>query len=543
MIIKHSRGKASAVESLKQSGFTGSKGVDEVASALAVDSVLHAKNFDVDFDGGLILRKPIVCLENIPEVKISGGRIDTTVLYTKYLYDKEYLLVLREDTQGVQYLGIFKNGEPSALRLRWTSWQDYTEYGAPLTANSSGYVPLSYLDLKHLHFINTATSSVCTYCYVNIADPVFRRADATYPDASSTDLFYTNLYDYSNSSPIKVFKPRTIIISTSLETGVDFDLSITTPDVSTISSTQDLALDVNLDADNPYALRDVYDTSAPTVKNIIAYVPTRTVSGITTIAPEEVYQRSDSVETRSSYVAPAAVTTAFDPGYFAGITAALPEIENVPVTHHFLEWNLAFPDVDAEAGIHFPIHIPRDFTNEYKINIGANIWVRVQLASGAETHHVLIQVGDLSTEVYALAGGRDLRFSSVPFTDSPIHAVSNIKFTTDFYVPTIELTPYASAEIANVFTSSEVAANVLHAFISNGYRDTDIPYTVHGLSGYYVTALADVPDIVNTKLDDYDLYQHAVAHRTTLSFKYPVFNSKYAWRTATFRYGPAPGWS
>ena len=48
-------------ESLNQSSFTGLKGIDYSKAPTNNNTVLNSVNFDVDYDGGLILRKPLVC--------------------------------------------------------------------------------------------------------------------------------------------------------------------------------------------------------------------------------------------------------------------------------------------------------------------------------------------------------------------------------------------------------------------------------------------------------------------------------------------------
>ena len=117
-------------------------------------------------------------------------------------------------------------------------------------------------------------------------------------------MCYKPLYDLSYSGPEGgLYKPRTITITLSDDDTVDFDIIISTPDINTLSTSDTLQLDINLDLDNPYAIRDVYNTSAPTVNGIIAYVPTVTANGRTDIDFSNRSQNSEEVS-RSAILSP-----------------------------------------------------------------------------------------------------------------------------------------------------------------------------------------------------------------------------------------------
>lgn len=302
MISKNSRRVTGSVERLKQGGFTGVKGVDVNGSVLSTDTVLHTKNLDVHLDGSLTLRKPVICISEVPDVVLEGEIISTDLVYYGHLFDKDFTIAIRKDSENNQYLGIFKDGTFSTVRLHWVSWQDYTSYYKTLEPYSSnGFYKLNFLDLKNLSIVNTATSSVITNVFVDIANSTFVRTEAEYPDEHSTDLFYSKLYDYNSyTEPISLFKPRTVSISKSTALSVVFDLNIVTPDVNTIQTSDILSLNANLDLDNPYSIRDTYNTLAPTVKGILAYAPTLTLEKHPVISPESISAVSDSKTVNTS---------------------------------------------------------------------------------------------------------------------------------------------------------------------------------------------------------------------------------------------------
>ena len=83
MISKRTRKSTRSVEQLKQGSFTPAKGMDEKTSVLDTEHVLFTKNLTADFDGGLILRKPIKKISDIPEVEIEGTVVNSDVIPVK----------------------------------------------------------------------------------------------------------------------------------------------------------------------------------------------------------------------------------------------------------------------------------------------------------------------------------------------------------------------------------------------------------------------------------------------------------------------------
>lgn len=320
MISKRFRNSTGATENLKQGGFTGVKGIDVNGSILSTDTVLQTKNLDVNLDGSLSLRKPVICVAEVPEVQSTEGNILSTELVCyKRIFDKDYVLVIRKDSENNQYLGIFKDGTPQTIRLEWMSWQDYTSYYTnPAVYGANGFYKLDYLDLKNISVSNTANSSVFTKVFVNIADDVFKREGVEYPDELSTDLFYSKLYDYKYGTDVTVvteFKPRMLVLSKSTSVSTNFDLKIVTPDINTIQNADVIMLDTNLSLDNSYALRDMYDTSAPVVKSILPYIPTATVQGNTEVSLSNVYRESTTAHTVQS-VSKSPAVEEFNPSKF-----------------------------------------------------------------------------------------------------------------------------------------------------------------------------------------------------------------------------------
>jgi hypothetical protein len=270
MISKRSRKNFSPVENLKQSGFNGSKGIDVNASAEDTDRLLLTKNLDVDADGSLKLRKPVVIRKTLPEVVLNGVTIPSDVLHVAYMFDNIHVLIVRKASDGKQYIGIFEDKIFKTFQITINSWDSGTEHILePYKNYTSNYIHLPYLDFSSLSLVNSSTSTILTGVRVNLVDSAFKVQGKSYSSADQTELFYPSLYDYM----LDAWRYRTVTISKPEYIVSDFDVHILTPEVPTIDASEDMSLNANLDADNPYAIRDVYDTTAPTVKAIIPYVP------------------------------------------------------------------------------------------------------------------------------------------------------------------------------------------------------------------------------------------------------------------------------
>lgn len=270
MISKRSRKSFTPVENLKQSGFNGSKGIDVNASAEDTDRLLLIKNLDVDADGSLKLRKPVVIRKTLPEIVLNGAVVPSEVLHVAYMFDNTHILIVRKASDGNQYIGIFENKTFKTFQITINSWDSGTEHILePYENYTSSYIHLPYLDFSNLSLVNSSTSTILTGVRVNLVDSAFKIQGKSYASADQTEIFYPSLYDYMSDA----WRYRTITISKPEYIVSDFDIHILTPEVPTVDASEDISLNANLDADNPYAIRDVYDTTAPTVKAIIPYVP------------------------------------------------------------------------------------------------------------------------------------------------------------------------------------------------------------------------------------------------------------------------------
>jgi len=367
MISKNSRRATNPVESLKQLNVTGAKGVDLSKTSVSLDTVSQLKNLDVEPDGGLILRKPLVLLKTFPTYK------ESFPVKVFYLYDKLYKLYVYNvpnpaDGSVETAVSIQNNaGETFPIIFRYTAWDTgaevervaYNERNADGSENNSGtggYYVCSEFNLANAYAVNLNTATILTNCTVN-ADGVPELFKGTANGvADSNVLVDTSLYDSRDLQAL----PRTLQIakSTAMQTAFpEFYFRIVSPEITDFESSSSgaLIINANLAADNPYALRDAYSAVMPTVKAVALYLPTY----------------SDELNKRKFHSAYSDVTS-FDKSYVKSVamynTAAIDDmLANFRFTfeNYTVENPLKFPVFQSMYNEGFSLRIHWDRYYEY----------------------------------------------------------------------------------------------------------------------------------------------------------------------------------
>lgn len=267
MISKNSRRATGSVEQLKQGSFTAVKGIDETAPALNTETVLRLKNLDVDTDGGLVLRKPLLASRVFPKV---NSKPPVYIIP----FQNEYTLLVYQDGNHYAIGIIDSNANAIPLDLEWVT------YGTQLekTANSVNLEkcdPNLVTGLASGEFFKTS---------------FFRFTDVTYANLATTLLLYGATVDYTHAvfentlvdsklySEEDTYIPRALQVTYN-EHALCAKVKIAYAELSEIQFGKDIPLDVNLSLDNPYAIRDSYAQSLGTIKGILPYLPTTYVDG------------------------------------------------------------------------------------------------------------------------------------------------------------------------------------------------------------------------------------------------------------------------
>ena len=238
MIRRNTSNAHNYVEQLEESQFVGSRGIDVTKPCTSPDSVIDMCNLDVDSDGGLSIRKPLIC-----ERKFS-------------LYDGrtpgKFFMAFDGNTELEMY-------EEKTLKY-WVLWigtiqgfyLKYTKY----TGEVVDYSPITdriYGDFRYATIVNTPNSTIITnvkidYTHYELVDPVLR------PVSENEDKM---VYRYLRLTPT--------------DDGDVWQVEIINPEINMFNSAEAAVLNPNLTLDSAYTLRDNYNAVSVGVTNILAY--------------------------------------------------------------------------------------------------------------------------------------------------------------------------------------------------------------------------------------------------------------------------------
>lgn len=267
MISKNSRRATGSVEQLRQGSFTAVKGIDETAPALNTETVLRLKNLDVDTDGGLVLRKPLLASRVFPKV---NSKPPVYIIP----FQNEYTLLIYRDSSYYVIGIVDSNANAIPLDLEWVTYSTQLEK----TVNSVN------LEKCGANLITGLASGEF------FKTSFFRFTDVTYANLATTLLLYGATVDYTHTvfentlvdaelySTEDTYIPRALQVTYN-EHNLCAKVKIAYTELSEIQFGNDIPLDVNLSLDNPYAIRDSYAQSLCTVKGILPYLPAKDVDG------------------------------------------------------------------------------------------------------------------------------------------------------------------------------------------------------------------------------------------------------------------------
>lgn len=284
MINNRYRRSSKPVESLKQFDITANKGIDVTASPTANGTYSYIENFDIAEDGSLELRKPMVLSRSFIKQTVyapySDQHINEYRTYRIYrvfpTYDKDKLLLVYKcedypgevhDDTGYWGISIYdrETGTYSApVKFIGYLYATRKQIGVDIpSVDGVGVVPIN---LSEANLTTTYTSCILTNCKVctRYTTPRYNlpalniQHYVSFPDTS---------FDYEN---FVRHTPRNIQIYQN-DAGEWLVKVISAEIPNLVSADGELPIDPRLAADNPYALRDTYNSPYPTVKGIVAY--------------------------------------------------------------------------------------------------------------------------------------------------------------------------------------------------------------------------------------------------------------------------------
>lgn len=225
MIRRNSANYNQNQEAIYQHSFTALKGIDGSQIATSENTILNSINLDIDYDGGLILRKPLVYNKLYGYDKIH------------YAYDNSILAVEMGRLRGV-LSGVLSLKTIDIYGIRHTlSLRNISEYF---------YNALDFTDCK---FTNTSSSTIVTNVKVNLSE-LERFTGNTLKTTVESDIQY------------RMFKL--------IKEDNTWVMEMVTPEMNHITG-KTIALDFNTSLDNPIAVRDNYNSTQTSIKGILGY--------------------------------------------------------------------------------------------------------------------------------------------------------------------------------------------------------------------------------------------------------------------------------
>ena len=315
MIHRTKRNFSASNNKLKQSSFVASKGINVLANPMEAQNVVDIVNFDVEDDGGIRVRKPIIATHNYMSIivdyilKAEGLELDlNTYLDIKnrvqiikiiYLYDKVTRLMLYKyvtSTKDVQYgfcfLGTNDKSQPQIYMYTSYNGVDFVfdntthlEYSeSAVSTVQTVWLSTDFFNLDNVTYVNLNTTTILGNCTVDITKSQFNTTNGLYDPTVVSEEYAKNT-------------PRYLQISY-LSTDKVWCVKIINPEMNVVSSEQlsdgtvTPTIKYNTTLDNNYAIRDEYNKSSVAVKTIIPYVYAELTNG--QISPKTV-EKTDTV--------------------------------------------------------------------------------------------------------------------------------------------------------------------------------------------------------------------------------------------------------
>ena len=300
---------------LKQSSFVASKGINVLANPMEAQNVVDIVNFDVEDDGGVRIRKPIIATHNYTDIIVkyiikhegleiiedAYSQVEKRIQIIKviYLYDKITRLVLYKDTlyEGYAQYGfcfLDQNDMFQPQIYMYTSYNgvdfvfnnetnlEYSE--SAVSTMQTVWLSTDFFNLDNVTYVNLNTTTILGNCTVDITKPQFNTTNGLYDPTVISEEYAKNT-------------PRYLQISY-LSTNKVWCVKIINPEMNIVSSEQlsdgtvTPTIKYNTTLDNNYAIRDEYNKSSVAVKTIIPYIYAELTNG--QISPK-IVQKDDTI--------------------------------------------------------------------------------------------------------------------------------------------------------------------------------------------------------------------------------------------------------
>ena len=262
-------------EPVQQGSLTGNRGIDYTKPITADNVADEISNLTVESDGTLSIRKPIVALKSYDVTHMSGGKVvkDLKCERVVQLYTGKHVLAYYVNVNPThstfadhnRYIAILSDYETTPIKLN-LECEHYITYKPSkieaftcVSVNGVNYYPIDdSMDISNLSETHTVSSTILGNCTVDLTHA----------------WFAGNLYDSKIIEVTHAKKaPRYLQIFNSPTDSSLYIIRIKTPEVNLLDKGADIPLNPNLALDNPYAVRDEYNSPYVDISGIQMYAP------------------------------------------------------------------------------------------------------------------------------------------------------------------------------------------------------------------------------------------------------------------------------
>ena len=273
-------------EPLHQASFTAMKGIDATKAITVPNVVNELTNLDVNDDGSVSIRKPLIFRRTFDaEVVAADTTLSLKCVNVIPLYTSEHVFILYEQggTSFPKYWMSVESTRTTAESLRMELWyedtytydvykRDWETLPSSVACSSDSkrfYYAIhnDFINFTNVSAVHTATATILGNCTVDLTNAtVFSKPDTT-GDSVVYDSKLLDI-DYAKKAPRYMHVYRDAFRSNV------FVLRVKTPEVNTLEKSSELPFKPNLVLDNPYAIRDEYDSSYVDITGVLMYTPT-----------------------------------------------------------------------------------------------------------------------------------------------------------------------------------------------------------------------------------------------------------------------------
>ena len=252
-------------ESLQQASITGAGGIDITRPITANNVADKTVNLDLDYDGSLVLRKPLIVKDSFNWLLNSENE---SIILVKYMYNKTHRLIIIKDTSEVipKYKLVILSQDLSweVYCIRFTDINN-TPVDKTLP-NEYTDIAFPFWNLSNPKVFNTNTSTIIGNCTIDLTNIMFAEELDPNDEVIHEAIYNPFLFEtaYAKNAP----RYLQIFYETTSEKWV---VRIVTPEINNLATSETIILNPNTTLDAAYALRDNYNASLPSVKGVLAY--------------------------------------------------------------------------------------------------------------------------------------------------------------------------------------------------------------------------------------------------------------------------------